>query len=114
MCTLALVALFVAAVLTVPAIARAVGAAALILLVAAMVAAIAEPAAPPKPPAIDPYKEGVRDYYNGTCYRARPYPHGTEKAALWDRGFQNAKRRDRNQVDRSHCRPSPAARGWTS
>jgi hypothetical protein len=54
----------------------------------------------------DPYKEGVSDYYSGLCYRARPYLDGSpDKAALWERGFRHAQRRDRNRVDRSHCRP---------
>jgi hypothetical protein len=53
----------------------------------------------------NPYTEGVRDYYNGTCYRARPYlDESSKKAVLWERGFRNAQRRDRDQVDRSHCR----------
>jgi hypothetical protein len=53
----------------------------------------------------NPYTEGVRDYYSGICYRARPYLDGpTEKAVLWERGFRNAQRRDHDQVDRSHCR----------
>jgi hypothetical protein len=56
------------------------------------------------------YKEGVRDYHNGTCYRARPYDDGP-KFDLWKRGFQDALRRDHNRVNRSHCRPSPAAAG---
>jgi len=51
-----------------------------------------------------PYAEGVRDYYSGTCYRARPYDAPSEKADLWERGFRNAQRRDHNRVDRSHCR----------
>jgi hypothetical protein len=50
-----------------------------------------------------PYTEGVRDYYDGTCYRARPYDDGA-KADLWERGFRDAQRRDHNRVDRSHCR----------
>ena len=52
----------------------------------------------------NPYAEGVRDYYSGTCYRARPYPDGSEKDVLWERGFRNAQRRDHDRVDRSHCR----------
>jgi hypothetical protein len=53
----------------------------------------------------DPYKEGVRDYYSGTCYRARPYLDGPpEQAAAWERGFRHAQRRDHDRVDRSHCR----------
>jgi len=55
----------------------------------------------------DPYKEGIRDYHSGLCYRARPYLDGPpEKAVLWERGFRDAQRRDRNRVNRSHCRPS--------
>jgi hypothetical protein len=35
----------------------------------------------------NPYTEGVRDYYSGLCYRARPYLDGPpEKAVLWERG----------------------------
>jgi hypothetical protein len=52
----------------------------------------------------NPYTEGVRGYYSGTCYRARPYDGPSEKADLWERGFRNAQRRDHNRVDRSHCR----------
>ena len=51
----------------------------------------------------NPYKEGIRDYYSGLCYRARPYDDGP-KSDLWERGFRNAQRRDHNRVDRSHCR----------
>src|SRR6266567_3686732 len=55
----------------------------------------------------DPYKEGIRDYHSGLCYRARPYLDGPpEKAILWERGFRDAQRRDRDRVNRSHCRPS--------
>ena len=47
----------------------------------------------------DPYKEGIRDYYSGLCYRARPYDEGPlDKAALWERGFRHAQKRDRNRV----------------
>jgi len=53
----------------------------------------------------NPYTEGVRDYYNGTCYRARPYlDESSEKAVLWERGFRNAQRHDHDRVDRSRCR----------
>jgi hypothetical protein len=52
----------------------------------------------------DPYKEGVRDYNSGLCYRARPYLGGPKvKADLWERGFRDTQRRDHNRVDRSHC-----------
>jgi hypothetical protein len=37
--------------------------------------------------ALTPYQEGVRDWRNGTCYRARPYSPGpADKAAQWERG----------------------------
>ena len=52
----------------------------------------------------NPYREGVKDYYSGLCYRARPYQDGPEqKARLWERGFNDAERRDRGRLDRSHC-----------
>jgi hypothetical protein len=58
MCVVALVVLLVAAVLLIPALARIVGAAVLILLVAAMVAAIAEPAPVPHVDAMTPTRQG--------------------------------------------------------
>jgi hypothetical protein len=52
----------------------------------------------------NPYAEGIRDYYDGLCYRARPYLDGPEdKADLWERGFEAARKRDRDRVDRSPC-----------
>jgi hypothetical protein len=57
----------------------------------------------------DPYKEGIRDYYDGTCYRARPYVDGSEKEIRWKRGFRHAQRLDRDRVDRSHCRGTAGA-----
>jgi hypothetical protein len=65
--------------------------------------------------AITPYQEGVRDYYNGLCYRARPYDEidMPDKAAQWVKGFDAAKKKDRNHLDREHCTPSAAARGGT-
>jgi hypothetical protein len=62
--------------------------------------------------ALTPYQEGVRDYYSGICYRAHPYLLGpADKDAQWDKGFQAAKQRDHNRVDREACTPSAAARG---
>jgi uncharacterized protein len=63
-------------------------------------------------PADDPYKEGSRDYYNGLCYRARPYLDGPpEKAALWESGFRDAQRRDQDRVDTSYCFPRSEPEG---
>ena len=36
---------------------------------------------------IDPYREGMRDYREGLCYRARPYLDGPEEK-LWIRGYE--------------------------
>lgn len=50
--------------------------------------------------------EGVRDWRDGLCFRARPYLLGPpEKEAAWMRGWEDAKRRNPNPVDRSHCFP---------
>ena len=51
-----------------------------------------------------PYQEGVRDYHEGLCYRARPYPNGPENN-LWGRGYEDARTKDRNKHDWSHCFP---------
>jgi hypothetical protein len=53
--------------------------------------------------AITPYQEGVRDYYSGLCYRARPYgeEEPSNKATQWAKGFDFAKKRDHNRVDRA-------------
>jgi len=52
------------------------------------------------------YKEGIRDWFDGLCYRARPYLDGPpEKAAAWERGWQDAQRRNPEPVDRSYCFP---------
>jgi hypothetical protein len=53
----------------------------------------------------NPYKEGVRDYYSGLCYRVRPYFDGPkDKADSWDRGYRDAADRDRDRAI-SHCHP---------
>ena len=36
---------------------------------------------------IDPYREGVRDYRAGLCYRARPYRDGSPEQKQWERGY---------------------------
>jgi hypothetical protein len=57
------------------------------------------------------YREGVSDWLGGgLCYRARPYlTEGTpEQAAAWERGWQDAKRRVPEPVEReddSACFP---------
>ena len=48
--------------------------------------------------------EGMHDYYDGLCYRARPYLEGPEdEAAQWEKGFRLAQKRDHDRVDRSYC-----------
>ncbi len=37
---------------------------------------------------IDPYREGVRDYREGLCYRARPYLDGSPEQKQWERGYK--------------------------
>jgi hypothetical protein len=61
-------------------------------------------------PQPDPYQQGVRDYYSGLCYRARPYLDGpADTAALWDKGFHDAERIDKGKTDRSYCFPGRSA-----
>ena len=58
------------------------------------------------------FKEGIRDYYSGLCYRARPYadledshkPDDLEKTTSWEEGFLQAEIKDHNRFNRSHCR----------
>jgi hypothetical protein len=53
----------------------------------------------------NPYKEGVRDYYSGLCFRARPYVlESPEKNVLWERGWRDAQRRGFKRDD-SICFP---------
>lgn len=35
-----------------------------------------------------PYREGVRDYREGLCFRARPYIDGSEIQKLWIKGYE--------------------------
>jgi len=49
-----------------------------------------------------PYAEGIRDYFDGTCYDARPYDDGP-KFALWEQGFRAAQEGHHDRVDRAHC-----------
>jgi uncharacterized protein YraI len=58
------------------------------------------------------YLEGIRDYWKGICWHARPYADDDDGAIFWERGFNHALRLDRNRADRSHCRPG--ARGKTA
>jgi hypothetical protein len=60
------------------------------------------------PAVAGPYEEGIRDYYKGLCYRARPYILDDKKNALWERGYRRAAQRDRGRTDLSHCEPRPS------
>jgi hypothetical protein len=50
-----------------------------------------------------PYEQGVSDYYDGRCYRARPEFEEPKDANAWEKGFHSAQHKDHNRVDRSHC-----------
>jgi hypothetical protein len=52
-----------------------------------------------------PYKEGMRDYREGLCYRARPYVDHSPEQKLWERGYEAARVKDRNKRDWTHCHP---------
>jgi hypothetical protein len=34
-----------------------------------------------------PYQQGMRDYRDGLCYRARPYSDHSPEQKLWERGY---------------------------
>jgi hypothetical protein len=54
---------------------------------------------------VHPYQEGVRDYRDGLCYRARPYLDDSEMAKLWERGYQaHQTARQGRRID-AYCHP---------
>ena len=54
---------------------------------------------------IDPYKEGVRDYREGLCFRARPYiDHGPEQE-LWIKGYHAHQTTKIGKRNDEHCHP---------
>jgi hypothetical protein len=82
----------------------------IVLVLMALVFCVGEAASAAAPKNRNPlteqqaYKEGVRDYYSGLCFRARPYLDGPEdKERLWVKGFRDAEQRDHDSVDRSYC-----------
>ena len=48
------------------------------------------------------YLKGVRDYREGLCYHARPYPPGADHD-LWERGYYAQQKKEHNKRDWSHC-----------
>jgi hypothetical protein len=40
--------------------------------------------------AVDPYKEGIRDYRRGLCFHSRPDMVSPSDEALWIRGYEYA------------------------
>jgi hypothetical protein len=42
---------------------------------------------------IDPYRQGMRDYREGLCFRARPYYEQEADQALWITGYHDEEKR---------------------
>jgi hypothetical protein len=51
---------------------------------------------------IYPYQQGLRDYREGLCYRARPYADRSPEQKLWERGY-DAGAKKYPKRDMSHC-----------
>lgn len=51
-----------------------------------------------------PYQEGMRDYREGLCFRARPYIDHSPEQKLWERGY-DAGAKKYPKRDMSHCHP---------
>ena len=52
---------------------------------------------------VDPYKEGMRDYREGLCFRARPYiDHGPEQD-LWIKGYRAHQTTKIGKRNDEHC-----------
>jgi hypothetical protein len=47
------------------------------------------------------YQEGMRDYREGQCYRARPYADHSPEQELWIKGYYA--QRKQHKRDMSHC-----------
>jgi hypothetical protein len=51
---------------------------------------------------IHPYQEGMRDWREGQCFRARPYADDSPEQAAWIRGY-HAGAKKYSKRDMAHC-----------
>jgi hypothetical protein len=54
---------------------------------------------------LTPYREGMRDYREGQCFRARPYADDSPEQKLWKLGYYAQQNKEHNKRDWSHCFP---------
>lgn len=54
---------------------------------------------------IDPYRQGMRDYRESLCFRARPYLDNSPAEMLWILGYYAQQKKEHNRRDWSHCHP---------
>jgi hypothetical protein len=72
-------------------------------LIAALLLALASPAH-----AETPYQEGLRDYREGLCFRARPYVDYSPEQDLWIKGYRAHQTTKIGKRNDEHCFPRNA------
>ena len=52
---------------------------------------------------LEAYKEGMRDYRAGQCFRARPYSDNTPEGKFWIRGYHARQTKKISRRNDEHC-----------
>jgi transcriptional regulator of aromatic amino acid metabolism len=52
---------------------------------------------------INPYQQGIRNYREGLCYRARPYSSNLPEGQEWERGYHARQTKKQSRRNDEHC-----------